>query len=873
MPLIRAGAGGCLSPRGMQSVPERSSSPRGALERLSVRWGDAPSASPPPAASRGIAAVRYVPPSPNRPSRMEGESSSAMLEAVAAAVAGLVAQAMPSGHISMRSTLPVQRSMCWTAAPLALPSPRSGDHGPNPCASAAAPSELRDAREDKTGQDSEQANKGNQSPHKSPHGVAADLLRLEQLLANSNLNAYIQSIFEQADSGGVGSLDAIAVDRLVQTMSQDLRIPPPSTKDLRHQFKKFDTNCNGKIELGELQLLYVDLLRAARDKHTGLQRREFFLQKIHGNPWDRYQQEEIIGQGTFGIVTRCLDSKSGNQVVVKTVSKMHANMPAEQLEREILTLRDLDHPHILRLFGWLEDYNNVYIVTDLAEGGDLFRVMEKIFLREQQPLKESWMARVTQHCLKAISYCHARKVIHKDLKVENIMLLHSDDNHINPHAVVIDFGLAEMFYSTDRARTVAGSPQTMAPEVWRGDFGFKCDVWSMGCVLFALLSGANPFDCDSANPVDWLRLIGHGADWRLCRQRSKRSQDLCSRMLQADESLRPTAADCINHEWLTTGEVRSSATLPKGLLKKLGQTSHSSHLQQALCLRVATMLPSKLPIVAAAGEIFSKLDSDHDGMLSRKELIQAFTGLGLRRDDAAEILDGLDLDRDGCVSYTELLSGLVSVQEGLLEEHLWSAFGTIDSDGSGTLSRAELSALVSQGQLHQLGLVPSDKAVDAIMDDFQLSPEGEITFDAFRAHFAGQRQMRGVDVVASTPSPKATMAHDRTRVNVSRDASMRTRIEPPTADGSSTALRRPSPRARGTSPRVRGERATARGELKTVLGQPAAACGQSPAAWNSSPPARSASPRSPAKPALTRGTSPTARGTAVRVLGRMAATR
>merc|ERR1719478_1354059 len=151
-------------------------------------------------------------------------------------------------------------------------------------------------------------------------------------------------------------------------------------------------------------------------------------------------------------------------------------------------------------------------------------------------------------------------IIHKDLKCENILLLHvSDPNDFpttQPHAVLIDLGIAELFSARlgrrARCTVVAGTPTHMAPEVWRGNFGPVADVWSLGVVMFELLCGQLPF-CYSKpemkSPQEWIRLAKQGPQWSMLGRCTAAARAICQRMLSVDDRMRPTATQCLGHAW------------------------------------------------------------------------------------------------------------------------------------------------------------------------------------------------------------------------------------------------------------------------------------------------------------------------------------
>merc|ERR1719230_560989 len=172
-----------------------------------------------------------------------------------------------------------------------------------------------------------------------------------------------------------------------------------------------------------------------------------------------------------------------------------------------------------------------------------------MYQKKGKSLKEEWTRQVMRQSMEAMSYCHNLRLVHKDLKDENIMLLKKDPEYDEPFAVIIDLGIAEMFSKSDpTGKIVGGTPVTMAPEVWKGDFGPKCDVWSLGCILYELLTGRFPFEAPSIDPKDWLSLHKRGPDWSRIRM-SPQAVALCQLMLTYRDTDRPSMMNCLKHQW------------------------------------------------------------------------------------------------------------------------------------------------------------------------------------------------------------------------------------------------------------------------------------------------------------------------------------
>ena len=155
-----------------------------------------------------------------------------------------------------------------------------------------------------------------------------------------------------------------------------------------------------------------------------------------------------------------------------------------RLKYEIDILKNLDHPNILRLYETFEDSNSIYLVTELCEGGELF---DEIMARNRFEEKDA--APIMKQLLSAINYCHKKNVCHRDLKPENVLLDSKDKQTIK----VIDFGTSQVFANEEKMELVLGTAYYIAPEILTGKYDEKCDMWSIGVILYILLSGEPPF--------------------------------------------------------------------------------------------------------------------------------------------------------------------------------------------------------------------------------------------------------------------------------------------------------------------------------------------------------------------------------------------
>lgn len=378
---------------------------------------------------------------------------------------------------------------------------------------------------------------------------------------------------------------------------------------------------------------------------------------------------EFLGQGSYGQVFLHNDEHSGARRVVKTVARPPC-WSRDELVHEALIMTDLDHPHILRLVSWYEQEDSMAMVCDFCAGGELMDAVREG--RKQTGMPEKWAAVVFRQLFDALVYCHSRGVVHKDLKSDNILLLHGPPADceifsVLPHAIIADWGLSEIvseggFFEV-KGHEVAGTGFTMAPEVWKGSCGQKADIWSLGCVLFQLLSNKMPFDppeaalatlTRAAKAKVWIDLHNKGPNWNLMKEASKEVIHLCQGMLTVREKDRLRAQKCREHKWIIKHNSWSLA--PKNELSNICKTIctwHRRHpFQKAMCLKLAAACCD----TNSFATIFSTLDTDHNGVLSKHEILNALQALGVDNSVARATAAALDFKGMGECSWLEFLA-------------------------------------------------------------------------------------------------------------------------------------------------------------------------------------------------------------------------
>lgn len=551
--------------------------------------------------------------------------------------------------------------------------------------------------------------------------------------------------FKKYNTKEPGILSMEELKCLIEDLNREVGLPPLNDDRLLDAlFKKFDTNKDGVLQFNEFLNLYAAILRRVRDRYikAGI-RRDFFIDKNKsGKPEDFYKTLSKLGEGSFGLVYRVEDIATQQERVLKVINKAKSAMPPEELQLEIDTLKQLDHPHIIRLYEYFEDYNNIYIIMESAKGGELLDVIDSNY-KSGYRLNEQWISVVYEQVINAVAYVHARGIMHKDIKAENIMLLDDGHSATHPHAVIIDLGLAEMFdKASGKSSNIAGTPVTMAPEVWNQCFGPKCDVWSLGVVLFQLLSGKLPFLAKSCKKKDWLAVLSQPPNWKRLDHCSEASRTLCREMLTFDESKRPSAQECLSYPWFKEAPHLKEAILSPDMMSDLCKYHERSDLEKMVRMQVASQLSAtKLPKLNL---IFQKYDTNNNGTLSMDELALALEELGVDPSTCARAAEALDVDQSGEVEYTEFVAGCLNFFDDNLDTMLWQAFCKFDHDRSGKLSVDEISQLLSKGQELGLGtLAPDQSQVKAMIAKLDKNSDGEVDFDEFRKFFTPKLEGTG----------------------------------------------------------------------------------------------------------------------------------
>lgn len=267
----------------------------------------------------------------------------------------------------------------------------------------------------------------------------------------------------------------------------------------------------------------------------------------------KYQVGKEIGRGGFSVVQEGTEKSTGRKVAIKIIDKKKQDVDQlKLLEREIDIMKKLSHPNIVQLYEVFYTSTNIYLVLEFVSGGELY---DQIVARGS--FTESDASGIVKQVLSATAHMHQHGIAHRDLKPENLLLSSVKGDEVK----VADFGLSKDVSNATHMSTCCGSPSYVAPEVLQGGvYTHQCDVWSIGVILYVLLSGYLPFYGDTQEELFDKILSGTYSFSHKCWDDiSPEAKDLLAKMLTVNVSQRITVDGCLNHAWLNqAGKARTT---------------------------------------------------------------------------------------------------------------------------------------------------------------------------------------------------------------------------------------------------------------------------------------------------------------------------
>uniref|UniRef100_A0AAQ5XNM2 non-specific serine/threonine protein kinase n=1 Tax=Amphiprion ocellaris TaxID=80972 RepID=A0AAQ5XNM2_AMPOC len=248
-----------------------------------------------------------------------------------------------------------------------------------------------------------------------------------------------------------------------------------------------------------------------------------------------YRLLKTIGKGNFAKVKLARHILTGREVSSKTLKEQ------KQLFREVRIMKTLNHPNIVQLFEVIETEKTLYLIMEYASGGEVFD-----YLVAHGRMKEKEARAKFRQIVSAVHYCHQKNIVHRDLKAENLLL--DADSNIK----IADFGFSNEFTEGSKLDTFCGSPPYAAPELFQGKKydGPEVDIWSLGVILYTLVSGSLPFDGQNLKELRERVLRGK---YRVPFYMSTDCEGILRRFLVLNPAKRCSLEQIMKDKWINVG--------------------------------------------------------------------------------------------------------------------------------------------------------------------------------------------------------------------------------------------------------------------------------------------------------------------------------
>ncbi|XP_059793772.1 myosin light chain kinase family member 4 isoform X9 [Balaenoptera ricei] len=274
------------------------------------------------------------------------------------------------------------------------------------------------------------------------------------------------------------------------------------------------------------------------------------------NSFYTVSRTEVLGGGRFGQVHKCEEKATGLKLAAKII-KTRGMKDKDEVKNEINVMNQLDHVNLIQLYDAFESKNDIVLVMEYVDGGELFdRIID-----DNYNLTELDTILFTRQICEGIRHMHQMYILHLDLKPENILCVNRDTKQIK----IIDFGLARRYKPREKLKVNFGTPEFLAPEVVNYDFvSFSTDMWSVGVITYMLLSGLSPFLGD--NDAETLNNI-LACRWDLedegFQDISEEARGFISKLLIKEKSWRISASEALKHPWLSDHKLHSRLSAQK----------------------------------------------------------------------------------------------------------------------------------------------------------------------------------------------------------------------------------------------------------------------------------------------------------------------
>ena len=457
---------------------------------------------------------------------------------------------------------------------------------------------------------------------------------------------------------------------------------------------------------------------------------KLFINEIKEIPKKKYNIQKILGVGTFGRVFLVQNKYTKEFLAMKEIPKTSEDLLSDsEIMDEIEILKNLDHPDVVRIMEFYNTENSYFIINEYCKYGELFEQVKNIF-------SETQIAVMFRQILSGLAYLHSNNIIHRDLKLENILINDIEKSKATNEDLfllkIIDFGTAKIFDKNKRLGTIVGSIYYIAPEVLMKKYGKECDMWSAGVILYMFIVGHAPFDgINNKEIMEKIKTGKYSTNEKRWNNASNEVKDLISKLLVLEPEKRLTAFEALKHPWF---KVSNSNILYNNISKdevlkcisNLLNYNIKSKFEELVLAYIVHNLPRPKQAKSCI-KLFKLANKNEDGKLLREELKQTLLNFVSDEflknfDDIFSLLDG---DNNGYIDYEEFLRATLDKKVLVNDNMLKLAFSFFDKEKSGYISRNKIMNYFIDTKINE-------ELFNAIFDEIDSDKDGKIDFNDFK---------------------------------------------------------------------------------------------------------------------------------------------
>ena len=509
----------------------------------------------------------------------------------------------------------------------------------------------------------------------------------------------------------------------------------------------------------------------------------FIVQREGSKVYDFYEKLQFLGEGSFGSVYKVKRKNSGQREIIRALKeiskeKMCLNEEnSEEIRNEISVLKSLDHPNIMKIYEFYEDKENMYLITEFC-GGDAANIQDKYGV-----LPEFLVKYIMYQVFMAVAFFHANKIVHTDIKRENIAFFYRDEKkdkkevedflkkffkdkeiteelsdvsgleNLSEDALkvakeisnfdvkILDFGSAKK-RSRNKLSGITGTVYYCSPEIVNDKYDFECDEWACGVMMYILLVNEPPFQGESEEEIFSKILKDEpNLDINPLKDISDNCKDLIKKLLEKDAKKRIKAREALKHPFFTNGinignlfkgKYKENTEILKTLYKRKTQEIQDKKGSKFKDMVIAyiTLHFSEKEEEKKARKIFMEMAGGDNHFLIRKEtFVHRMSTIykNESKEKIEELFDNIDENKSGNIEYEELVRALSDRNQLLNDKNLKEAFDFFDKDKSGSISWNEIAEIIEPD-----GSIPKQIMKDFMKEIGQKDEDKEITFEEFK---------------------------------------------------------------------------------------------------------------------------------------------